>query len=421
MAHSAAASQTAAGLRGLRSAGAAFSATQAAWRFFSNPRVTLTQLCAPLIQTVRSAAHSCDQRLLVALDWTRLDYGKHTSKSDRIVLQNRSDLGYKLLTALGISDREGAPLAPLCLELKAGDGLHSTRQDGVLTAPSVLDGLAPVMAHIQALQFDHPPVFIIDREGDSIAHLREWDAQNCSFLVRAHKNPQVQWAGVTCSVKQAVEHVALKHVREVEFHGASAQQYVGEVTVVLERPATRHRTVGGKRKKQFIAGPSLKMRLVVSEVRDTAGKSLAQWLLLTNLPTEIDAAKVALWYYWRWRIESYHKLLKSAGQQVEQWLQDDAATLMRRLLVSAMACVVVWQLARAEDTEAAELRELLVRLSGRLMKRGKGQRGFTEPALLAGLGVLIPMLLLLEEKSLDDVRRLAKNVLPAEWLASVSG
>ena len=73
------------------------------------------------------------------------------------------------------------------------------------------------------------------------------------------------------------------------------------------------------------------------------------------------------------------------------------------------------------DSEAQEMRTLLVRLSGRLMKRGKGQRGFTEPALLAGLGILMPMLLLLEEKPLDEIRRLARNVLTLEWLAPTSG
>ena len=62
-----------------------------------------------------------------------------------------------------------------------------------------------------------------------------------------------------------------------------------------------------------------------------------------------------------------------------------------------MACVVVWRLARDTRHEAAELRNMLIRLGGRQMKRGKKHRGFTEPALLAGLGVLIPMLLLLQE------------------------
>jgi hypothetical protein len=46
------------------------------------------------------------------------------------------------------------------------------------------------------------------------------------------------------------------------------------------------------------------------------------------------------------------------------------------------------------------------------MKRGKNVRSFTEPALPAGLGVLISMLDYLREHDLDDLRRLAEAMLP---------
>jgi hypothetical protein len=112
------------------------------------------------------------------------------------------------------------------------------------------------------------------------------------------------------------------------------------------------------------------LRLVVSEVRDAHGKVLAQWLLLSNVPAGVSAAELALWYYWRWRIETYFKLLKSAGQQVEQWQQRSAGAVARRLWVAGAALVLVWQLARTDSPAAAELRTVLVRLSGRQMKRG---------------------------------------------------
>ena len=110
-------------------------------------------------------------------------------------------------------------------------------------------------------------------------------------------------------------------------------------------------------------------------------------VLLTNVPADVEAARVALWYYWRWRMESYHKLLKGAGQQVEAWQQESAAAVARRLLVASMACVVVWQVARLDGAAGGRVAGGLVRLSGRQM-RG---RGFTRPALLAGLWVLLAM------------------------------
>ena len=52
-------------------------------------------------------------------------------------------------------------------------------------------------------------------------------------------------------------------------------------------------------------GKPLPLRLIVSRIFAADGTLLAQWLLLTNLPADVSAATVALWYYWRWRIESY--------------------------------------------------------------------------------------------------------------------
>ena len=74
------------------------------------------------------------------------------------------------------------------------------------------------------------------------------------------------------------------------------------------------------------------MRLIVAQVRDADGTVLAQWWLLTNVD-DVPADQIALWYYWRWRIESFHKLLKSAGLEMEEWRQESAAPIAKRLLV----------------------------------------------------------------------------------------
>jgi hypothetical protein len=125
-------------------------------------------------------AGACDQRLLVPLDWSNLHYGAHHAKADRIKLAHFQDLGYELLTALAVSDRDGSPIAPLCLDLRAADGVHSTRADAPLRSRSALDGLAPVMEHVHALtaSWGKPPVFIIDREADSVGHFRKWQRSN---------------------------------------------------------------------------------------------------------------------------------------------------------------------------------------------------------------------------------------------------
>jgi hypothetical protein len=95
-------------------------------------------------------------------------------------------------------------------------------------------------------------------------------------------------------------------------------------------------------------------------------------------------------------------------QQVEPWQQETAAALTRRLLIASMACVVVWQLAQDESAEAVQLRDILIRLSGRQMKRGCK---FTIPALFAGLWGLLRMFSVLEEHHRTDFRKLGKQVL----------
>jgi hypothetical protein len=338
-----------------------------------------------------------------------------------VELAHGRDLGYELLTALAVSDRDGAALAPLCVELRAKGGVHSTRSAFPIKARSCLDSLGPMMHHVAGLLegLGKTPVSVIDREADSVGHYRRWHAAGHKFLVRADDYRKVLHEGRERELSQIVSLLkrrgGLAEVRAVEFRGKPAKQFVGETTVVLHRPARRHRVDKrtGKARHKAVPGPAITLRLVASEVREQkTGKVLARWLLLTNLIDVVDAATAALWYYWRWRIESYHKLLKGAGQQVECWQQETAAALARRLVVAAMACVVIWNLARDRRPQAAEMRSVLVRLSGRQMKRGKNAKAFTEPALLAGLGVLIPMLDLLERHDPEQLRAMAATVLP---------
>lgn len=426
MAHLTPAQRLAAGLHPPPSIAKPFAAVQAAWRFYANPRLKLPQLVQPLLACAREAIvhdRACERYALVVLDWCPLHFNGQDARDDRVTLAHRQDWGYDSLSALLLSDRDGAPIAPLGLELRAADGVHSTRTTEVLKPRSRLDGLTPLID--QAAQFlaststATRPVFIIDAEADSVGHYRQWHADGHLLLVRADGQRKVLQEGKERSLKEVVRQMKrrgeLKAVGHVRFKGNPfVQQFVGETLVVLHRPARQHRVDRrtGKRKHHDIPGPLLPMRLIVSELRNQRGKVLARWLLLSNCPSSITAPMLAQWYYWRWGIESFHKLLKQAGQHVEQWQQETAAALSRRLLVAAMAAVVVWQLARDDSPPAHQLRQLLVQLSGRQIKRTRDARDFTEPALMAGLGILVPMLYVLQRYDLQDIQRLAEQVLP---------
>ena len=328
-------------------------------------------------------------------------------------LNTKKPAGYELLAGALLSDQTGQPLAPSYHELAYADGVLSTRSERRLVARAHLDALTLAQAHVERLELGKPVVHIpvvhiVDAEGDSVGHMRRWHAKQQRFVTRGDDIRRVLWKGQACQVAKLLPQLTLRHAREVECKGQVAQQYVGETAVTLHRPAREHRMVNGQHVHRTRKGKPLSLRLVVSEVRDEAGAVLALWLLWTNV-RGVKAETIALWYYWRWQIESYFKLLKRAGQHVEQWQQTCAAAVARRWLIAAAACVVVWALARSSAPKAAEARQLLVRLSGRLMKRGVA---FTEPALLAGMWVLLAMLDTLEEYTPAQLRRLAAQFLP---------
>lgn len=399
-----------AGLAALPGVGTAWASTQAAWRFFNNPAVTPAKLAEPLRAAVGAELlPNASEYVLAVVDWSKLDYRGHTAKTDRRSFCNPGELGYALSSVLAVDAATGAPLGPLDVELESSAGVHTTRGDGPQPAVHYLEQVAPLMAASAGWDLPRRPVFVMDREYDSLEHYRLWHGDKQLFLVRADTRRRVTWAGASILLKDLVERLRsggeFARTRVVVFHGRERPQFVAETEVVLEGPAWKHKADGTRRR---VPGPPLRLRLIVCEVRDEGGRVLARWLLLSNVPSTVPAAELALWYYWRWRIESFHKLLKSAGLHLEEWQQETAEALLRRLLVACMACVTVWRLEPRTEPAAEACKEWLIRLSGRQMRR---KRPVTTPALLAGLRIVLVMEDALNHYSLAELRQLAAPVL----------
>jgi hypothetical protein len=392
------------GLRPLPTEITSFASTQAAWRFYKNDSVTLQKLQEPLLQAAHdNAVTHCKDYTLIIHDWSRLNYRKHQSKLDKYQISHETDVGYDLQSSLLISDKTGLPLAPVALRLVTAKGSYSSYQNNALdeSVASHLDEVTTCIDYLQQQAFAKPLVHIIDREADSIGHIRQWQENGYLWLTRAKDHTTVTFEKQTLTCPMIANRLSFNKIREVNYHGKSQWQWVAEAKIVI----TRHAHVRKNQKRTTVAGKPVEARLVVSRVMSDAGTILAQWVLITNVQG-VDANEIALWYYWRWKIESFFKLLKSAGQNLESWQQETGLAIAKRLLVVSMACVVVWEIAAAENEETRSLRTFLIKLSGRQMKWGVE---FTNPALLAGLWVFLSMLEMMESYSPEDLAVLRKT------------
>lgn len=399
----------AAGVASLPRAGPAFAATQAAWRFLNNERVSLPALVQPLREVGRHRLEASKTPFaLLVHDWCKLGFGHAADKRDLVQLTHDTDVGYELTTSLLVSAEEGSPLAPMEMHLKTANGVLSTR-DPAPRSISHLEQVWPTMRAARTWGVGRPVVHVIDREADSVDHYRRWDAHGEKYLIRADDR-RVRWNGESCLLSEISRKLQrdkqFRNVGEAEYQGRRASLWAVETAVVLYRPAKKN--VRGRKFQR--AGRALSLRLILVQIRDQRGKILAEWKLLSNVPQEWAVTEhLARCYYWRWRIESFFKLLKSHGQQLERWQQETGPAIARRLLIASMACVVVWQLQADDSLPAREFKSVLVKLSGRQMKR---TRPSTAPALLAGLWTLLSMLALLEHYQLRDLKRFTASLIP---------
>ncbi|MDR1141853.1 MAG: hypothetical protein LBL62_09190 [Planctomycetaceae bacterium] len=113
--------------------------------------------------------------------------------------------------------------------------------------------------------------------------------------------------------KQAEAENQFTYCREFSYQGQTAVQYAYETGVVLLRPARRN----VKNKQVSVQGEPLTLRLVMAKLLEQeTSDELGCWYLLANVPADVSPERIALWYYYCWKIETYFKLMKSVRARV---------------------------------------------------------------------------------------------------------
>ena len=121
------------------------------------------------------------------------------------------------------------------------NGILSTADTAPPADDHHLGQVLPMMQNAAAMNLPTTLVHVIDREGDSVFHIRQWSATGFLFLIRGKKR-KVRWRGKLVKYSTIAARLeaegAFRQSRKVTIKGKPGVQHIAETEVVLDRPAT---------------------------------------------------------------------------------------------------------------------------------------------------------------------------------------
>jgi Transposase DNA-binding/Transposase DDE domain len=328
--------------------------TKAAYRFLSNGRVNEMAILAGHFQATRERFAATDGPILVLHDTTEFSYTRESKEAIGI-----------LYRSCGRKDKEGRPrLHTLC-----GILMHASL---AVTAEGLPLGLAaikfwtrskfkgtnalkrkvnPTRVPIEAKEsvrwlenlrqstklLDEPSrcIHIGDRESDIYELFCAAQESGTKFLVRTCVDRLAGDGRHT--IAALMRRIKVKAIHHVEVRDAKGK--VSQATVKVKYHRLRVYPPIGKQKQY----PPLMLTVIYAQESSTPlGREKIDWKLITNLPVRSrkDAVEKLAWYAMRWRIETFHKILKSGCRAEASKLR----TAERIVNLIAMFCVLSWRI-----------------------------------------------------------------------------
>jgi hypothetical protein len=178
-------------------------------------------------------------------------------------------------------------------------------------------------------------VHIADREGDIYELFSSAMEIGTHFLIRICVDRLAGEDGETIAkIMEKVETAGLHCVKAKDKDG---NDYEAMLRVRYCR-MTLHPPVGKQSRY-----PSLEVTVIYAdEENPPAGRERLEWKLVTDLPVNsfLDAVEKLDWYTQRWKIEIFHKILKSGCKAEESKLR----TAERLICLLSVFCVVSWRI-----------------------------------------------------------------------------
>ena len=320
--------------------------TKAAYRFLSNPNVDLDTLLASHVEATakRMQAHPV---VLSVQDTTSLNYNAHPATSGLGPINTHADAtqGLKLHDTLAFTP-EGVPLGVIDAECWAREAICADTKAQASSRRPVEETEAlrwltsyQQTARLQALLAETRLVSVADREADlyELFAQAQQTPNGPDLLIRANRS-RARRVDADEALPLLWDHVkAQPEAGTIELHipGKGGRKARTAHLLVRHAPLTLRAPRGKK-------GPKLKLWAVHAiEPTPPLGSEAVEWLLLTTVAVEdfAQACERLSWYAVRWRIEVYHRTLKS-GCRIEDRRLAEAGNLQACL---ALDMVVAWR------------------------------------------------------------------------------
>jgi hypothetical protein len=210
-------------------------------------------------------------------------------------------------------------------------------------------------------------VHIGDRESDIYELFCAAQEAGTRFLVRTCVDRLARDGEQTISAE-------MKRVSAKGLHRIEVRDRNGELSeVVLELKWKRIQVLPpiGKNKQY----PELTLTVIYAQERTSPkGRERIDWKLITNLPVRSrkDALQMLNWYALRWKIETFHKILKSGCKAEEPRLR----TAERLVNLISSFCILAWRIfwmtminrSSPEEPPTTALTDIEIKLLDRLIQ-----------------------------------------------------
>jgi hypothetical protein len=325
--------------------------TKAAYRFFSNERVNEANILAGhFASTLERFAATAGFPILVLHDTTEFSFTRENVAS--IGMLQKLTVGYagKYRTTCGIlmhsslvSTADGLPLGLSAIKFWNRDKFHGAnalkRRINPTRVPIEQKESVRWFENIrQSTALLNDPdrcVHIGDRESDIYELFCLAKELGTHFLVRTCVDRLAGDGAHTVSEEMKETVVRGLHRIEVRDMHGKCSTAVLEIRYrrVLVRPPI------GKQKEY----PDLILTVIHAQEKDAPkGRERINWKLLTDLAvcSRRDAVEKLAWYAQRWKIETFHKILKSGCKAEDAKLR----TAERLVNLIAILCILSWRI-----------------------------------------------------------------------------